>query len=123
MSASLSWSTPHDGCLEQNVYQAAVPLALPCATLPKLHTLYLHDVDIAMDNLAGSSLPANLTSLTTVDLPSITSYINSLTGLRQLAMANISFPTGVFGPGSQELVRMATTLTQLTALKLVWTGW
>lgn len=132
MPASLPPSTLHlhhkqsnipYGYLMTKAPVAPVSLSLPCTALPKLCLLHLNDINIVMENLASSSLPASLTSMKTVDSPSITSYISALTGLRQLNMSCISFPTGVLpGPAWREMTRMATALTQLTLLKLFWTG-
>lgn len=105
-----------------------VDFVLPSASLPNLHRLRLFNVQVycGMNLTPGGlpswgtssdlvSLPASLTSLKAVDSHYINAYICDLTGLRQLSLSDMDFPMG-------ELRRIATTLTQLTRLRLEWTG-
>lgn len=95
-----------------------VSLELPCTSLPKLTMLRLHHVDITLEGVTPSSsanpLPS-LTSLKATDSPAINPDLHLLTDLRQLSLSDMDYPTG-------NLMMAATALTQLTRLRLEWTG-
>lgn len=94
-----------------------VEVVLPCTSLPKLRTLRLYDIDISLHGITGTThnpLPS-LTSLKACDSPKVCPYLHMLTSLKQLSLSDLDFPTG-------NLMRMATSLTQLTRLRLEWTG-
>jgi hypothetical protein len=91
---------------------------LPCASLPKLHTLRLYNIDPTFESVTDATthnpLPS-LTSLKAYESQYINPYLHMLTSLQQLSLSDMDYPTG-------NLMKMATALTQLTRLRLEWTG-
>lgn len=110
-------SIPSNMTLERfPVDEASVDL--PCASLPKLHTLRLYNIDPTFEGVTDATthnpLPS-LTSLKAYESQYINPYLHMLTSLQQLSLSDMDYPTG-------NLMKMATALTQLTRLHLEWTG-
>lgn len=95
-----------------------VPVDLPCASLPKLHTLRLYNIGLGLEGVTDDTTTnpfPSLTSLKAWESPWVCPYLHMLTNLKQLSLSDMDFPTG-------NLMRAATALTQVTRLRLEWTG-